>query len=65
MNIETRLLNRLKTEQAAFATESLKRASDKTEYEYGFKVGVMNGIEHAINVLLALMEEDKKDGQQL
>ena len=59
MNIETRLLNRLKEEQMKFAAEALRRPQNRDAFEYGHRVGMIEGYESAINVLLTLIDEDK------
>jgi|TARA_Y100000361_G_C11098764_1_gene310667 hypothetical protein len=59
MNIEQKLLNLLKEEQATFALDALKRPQDRDNFEYGYRVGVVAGYEEAINVLLKLTEEEK------
>lgn len=58
MNLETRLLNRLKVEQQTFAVDALKRPQERDSFEYGYRVGVVAGYEAAINVLLNLINED-------
>lgn len=59
MNFETLLLNRLKTAQQEFAFEALKRPQNRDAFEYGHRVGVVEGYEAAINLLLNLVNEDK------
>ena len=59
MNIESKLLNLLKANQAEFALEALKRPQDRDTFEYGYRVGVVAGYEAAMNVLLNLLDEDK------
>lgn len=61
MNIETKMLNSLKAEQQRFAEEALRRPQKRDAFEYGYKVGVYEGFSAAINVLLALLEEDRTD----
>jgi hypothetical protein len=63
MNIETKLLNRLKTEQANYALLSLKHPSAKTEFEYGFRSGTVAGLEQAVNLLLEMVS-DERDGEK-
>lgn len=62
MNIETRLLNGLKAKQAEFALEGLKRPLQRDQFEYGYRVGIVNGYEAAINLLLDLVK-DERDGE--
>ena len=59
MNLETRLLNRLKESQLNYSIEALKRPVNRDAFEYGYRVGVIEGYESAINVLLNLIDEEK------
>lgn len=59
MSFETLLLNRLKTAQQEFAFEALNRPQNRDAFEYGHRVGVVEGYEAAINLLLNLVNEDK------
>lgn len=59
MNLETKLLNALKTEQQQFALSALKRPVDRDAFEYGYRVGMIAGLESAVNVLLKLVDEEK------
>ena len=59
MNIETKLLNKLKVEQQIFAVEALKKPQTRDAFEYGYRVGTVAGYDAAINVLLNLIDEDK------
>jgi hypothetical protein len=59
MNIETQLLNALKIAQAQFSVEALRRPHDKTEFEYGFRVGVIEGFDKSIKTLLSILDEEK------
>ena len=59
MNLETRLLNRLKESQMSYSIEALKRPVNRDAFEYGYRVGVIEGYESAINVLLTLVDEEK------
>ena len=65
MNFETRLLNRLKAEQAAFALDALKRPQTRDTFEYGYRVGMVAGYEAAINSLLSLIDEENQVGNEL
>jgi len=65
MNIESKLLNLLKANQAEFALEALKRPQDRDTFEYGYRVGMVAGYEAAIDVLLNLIDEDKHGRQDL
>lgn len=59
MNLETKLLNALKTQQQQFALDALKRPVERDAFEYGYRVGMIAGLEDAINVLLKLVDEEK------
>lgn len=59
MNLETKLLNRLKEEQYKYSVEALRRPQNRDAFEYGHRVGIMEGYDAAINVLLTLIDEDK------
>mgnify|MGYP006407370029 CR=1 FL=1 len=59
MNIDSKLLNLLKANQAEFALEALRRPQDRDTFEYGYRVGVVAGYEAAMDVLLNLLDEDK------
>ena len=65
MNIETKLLNKLKAEQQSFAVEALKNSQTRDAFEYGYRVGTVAGYEAAINVLLNLIDEDKHSDNDL
>jgi hypothetical protein len=58
VNLETKLLNRLKAEQQRFAVEALKRPQNRDAFEYGYRVGMVAGYEAAIDVLLKLIDEE-------
>lgn len=59
MNLETKLLNALKTQQQQFALDALKRPVERDAFEYGYRVGMIAGLESAVNVLLKLVDEEK------
>lgn len=59
MNFETHLLNRLKEKQQEFALDALRRPQERDTFEYGYRVGVVAGYEHAIEVLLSLVKEEQ------
>lgn len=65
MNVETRLLNRLKTAQTEFAVESLKRPQNRDAFEYGYRVGMVAGYEASVNLLLNLFDEEKNSDNDL
>ena len=63
--IEQRLLNRLKEEQAQYALQSLRHPSTRDAFEYGYRAGVVGGLEKATDILLNLLEEDTNDDNEL
>ena len=65
MNVETKLLNRLKAEQQSYAVEALKRPQTRDAFEYGHRVGVMAGYEADLNVLLKLLDEEQNGDNDL
>lgn len=64
-NLETRLLNAYKAEQQRFALEALRKPQTRDTFEYGYRVGVVQGYEAAINVLLQLLKEEKDSDPDL
>ena len=65
MSIEARLLNDLKVKQADFALQALKQPQNRDTFEYGYRVGVVAGYEAAINVLLAILDEERNSDRDL
>jgi hypothetical protein len=65
VSIEAQLLNTLKVKQQEFALESLKRPQNRDTFEYGYRVGVVAGYEAAINVLLAILDEERNSDKDL
>lgn len=63
--IETRFLNALKAEQQRFAVDALRKPQTRDTFEYGYRVGVVQGYEAAINVLLQLLKEEEIHGNDL
>lgn len=61
MNIETKMLNSLKVEQQRFALEALTHPQDKTEWQFGYLVGMTHGYNKSIELLLNLLNEEKND----
>ena len=62
---EQALLNRLKEVQAQYALQSLQTPSGKNEFEYGYRCGMVAGLERAVNELLGSVEEGKRDSDSL
>jgi hypothetical protein len=65
MNIESKLLNRLKADQQRFAVDALRRPQTRDTFEYGYRVGMVAGYEAAVDVLLKLIDEDKNSDNDL
>lgn len=65
MSIETRLLNQLKEKQGDYALQSLKHPSKCDAFEYGYRVGMVSGLEEAVNVLLALLDDERNGDKDL
>ena len=65
MNLADQLLNRLKADQQSFALDALRRPQTRDTFEYGYRVGIVQGYEAAINVLLQLLKEEKDSDPDL
>lgn len=65
MNLADQLFNRLKADQQGFALDALKRPQTRDTFEYGYRVGIVQGYEAAINVLLQLLKEEKDNDPDL
>ena len=65
MNVDSKLLNILKANQAEFALEALRRPHKSDTFEYGYRVGMVAGYEASINVLLNLLDEEKHNDNDL
>lgn len=63
--IDTRLFNALKAEQQRFALEALRKPQNRDAFEYGHRVGVVDGLEAACNLLLSLLNEEKNSDSDL
>lgn len=63
--IEQELLRRLKEAQRSHALGALQRPGQRDSFEYGHAVGVIAGYELSINVLLELIQEEKKGVKDL
>lgn len=63
--IADRLLNSFKAEQTSYALESLRVPSMKNEFEYGLRVGYIQGLERAIAILLAALDEERNGERDL
>ena len=65
MNVVDQLFTRLKEQQREFALDALKRPQTRDTFEYGYRVGIVQGYEAAINVLLQLLKEEKDSDPDL
>lgn len=65
MSLEQQLLARLKSEQAQFALDALRRPVQRDGFEYGYRVGVVAGYEAAIALLLAQLDEERNSDKDL
>jgi len=63
--IEQVLLNKLKAEQARFALEALQRPNQRDAFEYGYRAGVIAGLDNAVGILLKLLDEEKHGDRDL
>ena len=60
--IEQRLLAALKKKQSDYALEGLTRPLQRDAFEYGYRTGIVNGLELAVQTLLDLVKEER-DGE--
>ena len=65
MAIEDQLLHRLKSEQQQFALEALKRPVERDAFEYGYRVGMVAGLEAAITSLLKMLDDERNNDRDL
>jgi|TARA_B100000795_G_scaffold268641_1_gene256044 hypothetical protein len=65
VNIDLKLLNLIKANQAEFALEALKRPQKRDTFEYGYRVGMVAGYEASIDILLNLIDEDRNGRDEL
>jgi hypothetical protein len=65
MAIESQLLNRLKAEQQEFSLEALKRPVSRDAFEYGYRVGMVAGLEAAMKTLLDMLDEERNGDRDL
>lgn len=63
--MEQKLLNALKAEQARYALQALRQPNQRDSFEYGYRSGIVGGLEMAVDILLKLVEQDEKDGADL
>jgi len=65
MNIDSVMLDKLKAEQASYALEALRNPGGRLEFDFGYRVGVVTGLERAITVLLNLLDEERNGNPDL
>ena len=63
--IEQKLLNALKMEQSQYALQALKTPTHRDSFEYGYRSGVVGGLEMAVHILLQLVEKEEEHGADL
>ena len=56
--IEVQIIGRLKDEQVKYAQQALKHPDKRDAFEYGYRVGVLAGLESAIGVITKAIEEE-------
>ena len=59
------MLAQLKAAQREFALDALRRPQQRDTFEYGYRVGIVEGYEAAINVLLQLLKEERDSDPDL
>lgn len=62
---EQAFLNRLKTAQSDLALQALRQPNLRDAFEYGQRVGMVAGLEHAIALLLNQLSEERDDNIDL
>lgn len=65
LSIDSKLLNRLKAEQAQYALQALRHPNTRDGFEYGYRCGVFNGLEKAVEVLLTLLDEERNGNSDI
>lgn len=58
---EAAFIARLKAEQAEYAQQALRLPNEKTEFDFGYRVGVMAGLERSINLISVMLKEADDD----
>lgn len=58
---ESALLRLLKEEQAKFSIEALRRPSNGSEFEYGYRCGLVAGLEVAMNKIIESVKEEENE----
>lgn len=65
MHLEQALLNALRAEQANYSLQALRQPNQRDAFEYGYRVGVLAGLDRSIEILLKLLDEDKNGNPDL
>lgn len=65
MDFATKLLNALKAEQQSYALLSLRQPNQRDLFEYGYRSGIVGGLEKATDILLNLVAKEEKHGSEL
>lgn len=59
------LLTGLKAEQSQYAMQALQHPNLKNEFEYGFRCGVNAGLEKAVEILVAMLKDERDNDRDL
>lgn len=62
---EQLFLNRLKAEQQSYALQALSQPNLKTEFEYGYRSGVVAGLGKAEEILLSMLKDERDNDRDL
>lgn len=62
---EAQILGRLKARQAEYALDALKRPSQRDAFEYGYRAGIVAGLESAIDIILSMLNEERDGDKDL
>lgn len=60
MASEAQLIARIREEVAQFAVEALRKPSQRDAFEYGYRAGVLAGLERAEALLLKIIREENE-----
>lgn len=56
---------RLKAEQQQYALQALQMPNLRNEFEYGYRAGVIAGLEKSVEVLIGLVKEERDSDKDL
>ena len=65
MSIESIVLDRLKAEQQSYSVEALKNPGGRSEFDFGYRVGFVSGLERAANILLNALDDERNGNPDL